>query len=236
MPYRKPMTEEQKKRKQYVSKLWRLKNKERLREHHKQWYLKNKEKIREVQDKYLSLPETKEKRKLYHLKYNKENAAYVSAWHKANRKKNAVAISKQKRGYYLRNRERILKQSMAYAKKISQSNTKQGIQHRILRACRTRVWGILTVKGRKSAKTLELLGCTAAELRKYLESKFESWMTWENYGKRSTIKSWDIDHIIPCAKFDLQCPVQQHACFHYSNLQPLEHFENIRKRDKIIGG
>ena len=56
MPYRKPMTEEQKKRKQYISKLWRLKNKERLREHHKHWYLKNKEKIREVQDKYLSLP------------------------------------------------------------------------------------------------------------------------------------------------------------------------------------
>ena len=48
MPYRKPMTEEQKKRKQYISKLWRLKNKERLREHHKHWYLKNKERLNKL--------------------------------------------------------------------------------------------------------------------------------------------------------------------------------------------
>ena len=80
------------------------------------------------------------------------------------------------------------------------------------------------------------MGCTGDELRQYLESKFEPWMTWENYGKRSTIKNWDIDHIIPCSKFDVECPVQQHACFHYSNLQPMEHFANIKKSDKVISG
>jgi len=32
----------------------------------------------------------------------------------------------------------------------------------------------------------------------------------------------------------MTCPLQQHACFHYSNLQPLEHIKNIKKRDKIL--
>ena len=227
-------TEKQKKRKRYMDVLWRLKNKEIISEKHKHWYWANREKILEKQNKYLALPETIEKRRIYSKKYRQENKEIISEKQRLFGIKNAVAIAKQKRGYYLRNKERVLKRSMAYAKRISQSDTTQGIQFRILRACRTRVWGILTVKGRKSAKTLELLGCTKEFLKKHLESQFEPWMNWENYGKRSTIKTWDIDHIIPCAKFDLQCPVQQHACFHYSNLQPLEHFENIKKRNKIL--
>ena len=210
------------------------KKREKLREHHKQWYLENIERIREVQHKYLSLPETREKKKIYGRKYREKNREFLKIQSKKIRERDAVAISKQKQGYYLRNKERIIKRTMSYAKKISQSNTKQGIHHRIVRACRTRMWGILTVKGRKSAKTLELLGCTKDFLKKHLESQFESWMTWENYGKKSAIRNWDIDHIIPCSKFDMTCPLQQHACFHYSNLQPLEHIKNIKKRDKIL--
>ena len=229
MPYRKPLTEEQKKRKQYMNRLWRLKNKERLKEHNKHWYLANEERNKEVALKYRSSPEIKEKIKIYGKKYREENAEYIATWHKAHNKKNADQIAKQKRGYYIRKKDHIIKRTMAYAKKVSLANTKQGINFRIVRACRTRVWNLL--KGNfKSASTMALVGCTGDELRKHLESKFEPWMTWENYGK------WDIDHIIPCAKFDLECPVQQHACFHYSNLQPMEHIANIKKRDKIISG
>lgn len=52
-------------------------------------------------------------------------------------------------------------------------------------------------------------------------------MSWENYGSY-----WHVDHKIPCAKYDLTDPNQQKACFHFSNLQPLEASENIRKSDK----
>lgn len=48
-------------------------------------------------------------------------------------------------------------------------------------------------------------------------------MSWDNYGERH------VDHIKPCAKFDLSKPDEQRACFHYTNLQPLWAKDNIAK-------
>jgi len=54
-------------------------------------------------------------------------------------------------------------------------------------------------------------------------------MSFSNYGK------WHIDHIIPCARFDLRKPNEQKKCFNYKNLQPLWAFDNLSKNDKILG-
>jgi hypothetical protein len=51
-------------------------------------------------------------------------------------------------------------------------------------------------------------------------------MSWDNYG----IKGWHIDHIIPCAAFDLTDPEQQKICFHYTNLRPLYWADNISRK------
>ena len=48
-------------------------------------------------------------------------------------------------------------------------------------------------------------------------------MTWNNYGK------WHIDHITPCAKFNLSIPDEQQLSFHYTNLQPLWAIDNQKK-------
>ncbi len=85
-------------------------------------------------------------------------------------------------------------------------------------------------KYKKSESTLELLGCSIEFLRIYLQSKFTAGMNWENHG----YYSWHIDHIIPCAAFDLSDPEQQKKCFHYSNLQPLWWRDNLSKGSKII--
>jgi hypothetical protein len=63
----------------------------------------------------------------------------------------------------------------------------------------------------------------------YLESHFKTGMTWENHGKFG----WHIDHIIPCASFDLTDLEQQKKCFHYTNFQPLWWRENILKSDNL---
>ena len=75
----------------------------------------------------------------------------------------------------------------------------------------------------KSDKTLELLGASVTFVKKYLESLFQPGMSWDNYGE------WHVDHIIPCASFDLNDPEQQKKCFHYTNLQPLWAADNIAK-------
>jgi len=80
-------------------------------------------------------------------------------------------------------------------------------------------------KGRKSAKLEALVGCTPKELVLHLEAQFDGGMSWDNYGE------WHIDHIRPCASFDLTDETQQRECFHFSNLQPLWALDNLLKSD-----
>tara|TARA_R100001244_G_scaffold128703_1_gene99710 strand:- start:40 stop:714 length:675 start_codon:yes stop_codon:yes gene_type:complete len=85
---------------------------------------------------------------------------------------------------------------------------------------------------KKDKKTIEYLDCTPEELKDHLEKKFRKGMSWENH----THNGWHADHIIPCAKFDLRCPLQKVLCFHHSNLQPLWASANQSKGAKILFG
>ena len=133
------------------------------------------------------------------------------------------------------------------AKRVAADNKRYGIKHRkkltqkylnrrrtdpnfkILTILRGRIKDVL--KGHsKSDSTINILGCTIEELWIHLESKFTEGMTRQNHGK------WHVDHIIPCASFDLTKPEQQVKCFHYTNLQPLWALDNLKKgkRAKLI--
>jgi hypothetical protein len=81
----------------------------------------------------------------------------------------------------------------------------------------------------KESRSYKILGCTYDEFKIYIESKFEDWMTWENYGvdKRTKIKpkmTWDIDHIIPISTATTKEDVIK--LNHYTNLQPLCSYYN----------
>lgn len=82
--------------------------------------------------------------------------------------------------------------------------------------------------GVKSCSTVKLIGCPVELLRFHLETQFVAGMSWGNYGKM-----WHVDHIRPCASFDLSDPEQQKQCFHYSNLQPLFVEDNLKKGAKF---
>jgi hypothetical protein len=81
--------------------------------------------------------------------------------------------------------------------------------------------------GKKAYKTKELIGCEITHVMNHLEAQFTEGMSWDNYGK------WHIDHIIPCAFFDLTKPSHQKVCFNWQNLQPLWEKDNCAKGDKI---
>lgn len=79
----------------------------------------------------------------------------------------------------------------------------------------------------KSLRTAELVGCSITELKAHLESNFEEGMTWDNYARHG----WHIDHIRPCASFDLSDEQQQKTCNNWRNLLPMWAEENISKGD-----
>jgi hypothetical protein len=100
-------------------------------------------------------------------------------------------------------------------------------RYRVMMALHVRLYdAVKHQRGVKSAKTIELLGCTVEQLQTFIEAEFTDGMTWENYGE------WHIDHIRPCASFNLEDPEEQKKCFHWTNLQPLWALDNIRKGDK----
>jgi hypothetical protein len=86
----------------------------------------------------------------------------------------------------------------------------------------------------KSKRTLELLGCSMEYLKAHLQNTAigNGYLNFniENFSG----KEYHIDHIIPCAYFDLSIPENQSKCFHYTNLQILSVTDNLYKSDKLI--
>ena len=70
---------------------------------------------------------------------------------------------------------------------------------------------------------MEDVGCDVKTLRDHLETQLKDGMTWENQGE------WHIDHIKPCASFDITKEDERMKCFNYTNLQPLWGTENMSK-------
>ena len=111
----------------------------------------------------------------------------------------------------------------AYLKKRQREDPAYAILCRL----RGRVAMALKAQGAtKSIGTIELLGCTSAFFRSYIEKQFVDGMTWENRDK------WHIDHRVPCAAFNLLDPLEQRCCFWYKNQQPMWANDNLSKSAK----
>lgn len=104
---------------------------------------------------------------------------------------------------------------------------KTNIHCKISTNLRTRMRSLVVNKNPKDSTSFKLVGCSIDNLKSHLENQFNEGMTWDNYGSY-----WHIDHIIPCAAFNLKNKQEQKRCFNYHNLQPLKASENIAKTNK----
>ncbi len=128
---------------------------------------------------------------------------------------------------YLDNKIKIKQQTVQYKK----NRRKKDISFKLLDNCRRRL--NYALKGNpKSTNSIKLLSCTGEQLKLHLESLWLPEMSWNNYG--NGMNKWNIDHIIPCAKFNMVDPEQQKKCFHFSNLQPMWQKDNLTKSNKVI--
>lgn len=77
---------------------------------------------------------------------------------------------------------------------------------------------ILKKKNPDDTKIIELLGCTEKYFKDFFNSK-----------KTDETKKYQIDHIKPCCKFNLDDEDEYNSCCHYSNIQPLTQEQNATK-------
>ena len=206
-----------------------LKNKERVLEQKREYARNNAEKIKEQKIKYYL--KNKEWIAEKAAQFYKDNAERIKQRNKKYAQDNSDKIKQRKKDYYYNRGGKQVKQEYESKNRDSINKRKMYNYHnkpnvKIAHNIRRRV--LLALKGEmKSKPTFKLLGCDLKTLWEYLESKFKPGMTRENHGK------WHIDHIKPCASFNLADPEQQSICFHYTNLQPLWAEDNFKKADKL---
>jgi len=115
-------------------------------------------------------------------------------------------------------------------KAATQNKIKRLILNPAIRAidnARSRVSTFL--REQNNSKFSHTLGCSGAELIKYLENKFQPGMTWQNYGKE-----WHIDHIHPLSLAYREGPESFSKASKYTNLQPLWRKDHVIKTRKDV--
>lgn len=148
----------------------------------------------------------------------KKQRECVAANPEKNRKAVRESVARKKNGI-----KRPPPQSWEERKVKMRKRYQTDVNYRITSRLRTRLSHAL--KGNlKSKKTMELLGMPIGEFKEYIEAQFVEGMSWGNI---------DIDHILPCASFDMSDKKEQCKCFHYTNLQPMFRPENQSKGAKI---
>lgn len=155
-------------------------------------------------------------------------------WFKKNPGKSRTKISEDERKKRARERVRTIRNRNreAYRVNSNQQDKERRLtnpNYRIASNLRSRLSKALRGLVKKSS-AIEDLGCSLDDFRKYLESKFEPGMNWENYGHG--VEKWNIDHIEPLSKADLSNPEIQKRLSHYTNLKPMWHIENIKKGNR----
>lgn len=185
----------------------------------------------------------------YGKKYHKEHREETNKRHRDYYKKNNDKITKRTKQYYeenieyykeyqkqwrQENKDEINEYQKIYIKNRRKNDPEYRLQKNISRSVR------FILKDKKGGQSvLKYLPYTMEELKNHIEKQFESWMTWENWGKynpktHAEKPTWNLDHIIAHSKFkydNMDCQ-EFKDCWALSNLQPLDARENIFKGNR----
>lgn len=186
---------------------------------------KAQKKWREKNPDYMKEYEKKSERKEYIKKYYKEHTELYSDRRKQDKLANPEKYKECNKKYRENNRDKVNE----YHKQWKEAKREKDIAYKLKENTSRRIRYELhtLLKGKKNKRTFEYIGCSIEDLKEYLETQFTDNMNWNNYGTY-----WHIDHIIPCAAWDLTKEDENMYCWNFRNLQPLESSINQSKKDK----
>lgn len=209
-------------------------------EYDKQHYQDNKNKIKE--DKKIYYLENKENilenRKEYYQEHKKEKNKYNKKYYMQN--KNTILTNANK--YYKDNIAKVRKYNNQYIKNRKQQNPLYKIRASVSSSINIYLKNHGFSKNNKSIS--KYLPYTTNELKIHLESQFESWMTWKNYGtyrknnwddNNKLTWSWQIDHIIPQSNFKYSSMGDEEfkKCWALNNLRPYSSKQNLLDKNRL---
>jgi hypothetical protein len=196
----------------------------------------------ETQRKYREA--NREKLKGASKKYYEEN----KETYQQNRDANKDTIKEKHKLYYQKNKEVIKEKVKEYTKnnidkvRLAQKNWRKkkleiDILYRLSYNFSKKLRKLIKRNGHtKKDKTIDILGCTFQEFKQHIESLWQPWMNWDNYGlyDGSLDYGWDIDHIEPISSANTEEELIK--LNHYTNLQPLCGFinRNVKKDNPIL--
>jgi len=153
-------------------------------------------------------------------KYRESHKTEIAVRDKEYRIKNSDKVKKGKREW-----QRINKSKINLRNKIRKQTD---INYKL--ACNLRNRLNRAIKNNwKNGSAVKDLGCSIEDFKKYIESKFQEGMTWDNYG----LNTWHIDHITPLSWFNLEDRNQFLVACHYTNQQPLWARDNWEKPKQL---
>lgn len=164
----------------------------------------------------------------YKRQYREKNKAEILLKAKQYREANKDRIKKYREEYNKNNRDKINE----YFNNRKKSDPLFKLSNNIRNLIRVS----LKSKGfKKNTKSEQILGCSFEEFKKHIESQWEPWMNWDNYGNWNGTPTepntaWDIDHITPKSNGLTESEVIK--LNHYTNLQPMcSYYNRFVKKD-----
>ena len=204
MPYKDPEKQRAAQRRYEKKRRQRPEYKEKRRKYQKEYH--QRPEYKEYQKEYHQRPEYKENRR----KYQKERSQRPEVKEKRRRyeKERCQRPEHKKRKYELRKNNPIHIKRKQLRLKVNQA----------------------VIHQKNYISTIhKLIGCSVPEARDHLESQFEPWMSWDNYG--SGKGKWCIDHIIRVSSIDIFDEDEVKRIFHYTNMRPLCFVKNSADTD-----
>lgn len=197
---------------------------------------KNCESTRSKQSRKPLSEKQKKQRITYSKEYYKQNKERIKESSRNNASKNKERVKEYKKNYRLINK--------ANRNKKERDRRKNDPLFRLNESMSKQINRIKNVKNGVSWK--RLLDYTFDDLKKHLESKFTTGMTWGNHCRHG----WHIDHIVPVSSFNYDSADHPEfkKCWALSNLQPLwatkeiamsygesfDYIGNLEKGDRAI--